>query len=250
MSATGRWARRRPIAATVSRLEGSAHCRSSRPITSGLSSASSSARSVRASRARNRRPESLLTVIGPRSPAPCADSSAAMAVRRGSSDDRSHPSALAITPNGRDPSSSSAWARATAQPRLRARSSASASKRVLPMPASPSSIRIARWPEAARSIARSSSLTSASRPYRPWADAVAAMARCYRSGWCRDRRQPVSLRPVPRTATSANWRTCTSRAAARSPYRKKSPLPPLPRWGRPASHATCWAAAALSGLTL
>ena len=120
MTPTGRSVRRRPSAPSVSRLDGSAHCRSSRPITRGPASASSSTRSVKASTTRNRRPGSLVTVIGPWSPAAGAASSPAMAARRGSGDDRVHPKAAASTPNGRVRSSSSARPAATCMPRPRA----------------------------------------------------------------------------------------------------------------------------------
>ena len=49
MRPTGRYSARRPSAASVSRLDESAHCRSSTPITSGPASASSSTRSASAS---------------------------------------------------------------------------------------------------------------------------------------------------------------------------------------------------------
>jgi hypothetical protein len=65
----------------------------------GRSTVSSSARSVIASTAWNRRPGSLLTVIGLPSP-PRVLSRAAMAERRGSADGLAHASASAMTPNG------------------------------------------------------------------------------------------------------------------------------------------------------
>ena len=68
MIATGRPSSRAASAPSVTRLDGSAQCRSSAPSTSGPSSASSSARSANASTARNCRPGSLVTVTGPRSP--------------------------------------------------------------------------------------------------------------------------------------------------------------------------------------
>ena len=61
-----------------------------------------------------------------------------MAARRGSGEDLAHPNASAITPNGRVRSSSSARPAATCMPRRRASSSAASSRRVLPMPGSPS----------------------------------------------------------------------------------------------------------------
>jgi len=65
-TATGTSARRPPRVPIVSRLDGSAHCRSSRPATSGPARASCSIRSPKASTAWNWRPGSLLTVSGPR----------------------------------------------------------------------------------------------------------------------------------------------------------------------------------------
>ena len=53
MIPTGRPARRRAIAASVSRLDGSAHCRSSAPTTTGPDSARASTRSPNASTTRN-----------------------------------------------------------------------------------------------------------------------------------------------------------------------------------------------------
>jgi hypothetical protein len=156
MSATGRSARRRPSVASVSRLEGSAHCRSSRPTTRGRSRASASTRSTKASTAWNCSPGSLLTVIGPWSPARMARR-AAMAARRGSGDDRTHPRASARRPNGRVRSSSSARPAATLRLRARACSSASASRRVLPMPASPSTSMLADPPEPPGPVPRQAS---------------------------------------------------------------------------------------------
>ena len=69
MIAAGRPSSRAASAPRVTRLDGSAQCRSSAPITSGPSSASSSARSANASTARNCRPGSLVTVTGPVPPA-------------------------------------------------------------------------------------------------------------------------------------------------------------------------------------
>ena len=163
MRATGRYSARRPSAASVSRLDASAHCRSSTPITSGPASASSSTRSASASTTRNRRPGSLVTVIGLRSPVP-PDSSSPMAARRGSVADLVQPNTPVIRPNGRMPSSSSARPAATCMPRRRASSSAASSSRVLPMPASPSMSTTARRPDSTRSSASPSTAISASRP--------------------------------------------------------------------------------------
>lgn len=58
--------------------------------------------------------------------------------------------------------------------------SVSASRRVLPMPASPSARTTARRPAAARFRARLSTPVSASRPRRPGIGAVAAMGGWYR----------------------------------------------------------------------
>jgi hypothetical protein len=163
MRATGRYSARRPSAASVSRLDASAHCRSSTPITSGPASASSSTRSASASTTRNRRPGSLVTVIGLRSPVPPASSSP-MAARRGSVADLVQPNTPVIRPNGRMPSSSSDRPAATCMPRRRASSSATFSSRVLPMPASPSMRTTARRPDSTRSSASVSTAISASRP--------------------------------------------------------------------------------------
>ena len=163
MRATGRYSARRPSAASVSRLDASAHCRSSTPITSGPASASSSTRSASASTTRNRRPGSLVTVIGLRSPVPPASSSP-MAARRGSVADLVQPNTPVIRPNGRMPSSSSDRPAATCMPRRRASSSAAPSSRVLPMPASPSMRTTARRPDSTRSSASASTAISASRP--------------------------------------------------------------------------------------
>ncbi len=163
MRATGRYSARRPSAASVSRLDASAHCRSSTPITSGPASASSSTRSASASTTRNRRPGSLVTVIGFRSPA-APDSNSPMAARRGSGAVLVQPNTPVIRPNGRMPSSSSARPAATCMPRRRASSSAASSRRVLPMPASPSMSTTARRPDSARSSASRRTAISASRP--------------------------------------------------------------------------------------
>ena len=148
--ATGRYARRR-TSAPVSRLDGSAHCRSSAPITSGPDSAASSARSANASTARNRSPGSLVTVIGPRSPPPRPPAGSAIATRRASGDEGAHRTRW---PPGRTAASapgSTAQPAATCMPRPRALASASSSSRVLPIPGSPSISTTADWPDAARS---------------------------------------------------------------------------------------------------
>ena len=176
MIATGRPSSRAASAPRVTRLDGSAQCRSSAPITSGPSSASSSARSANASTARNCRPGSLVTVTGARSPRPSKSprspwspraSSSPIAARRGSGADLVQPNIPATSPNGRVRSSSAVPAAATRRPRLRAFSSASWSSRVLPMPASPSISTTARRPAAARSMASSRTAVSVSRPRIP-----------------------------------------------------------------------------------
>jgi hypothetical protein len=179
MKPTGRSARRRTSAPTVSRLDGSAHCRSSRPSTTGPASAISSTKSVNASTTRNRSPGSLVTVIGPSSPSAESAKSAAMAARCGSGDDRAHPSVAASTPNGRVRSSSSARPAATRMPRLAASSSAFASRRVLPIPASPSTSTIAGPPAATRSRASPMAWISASRPQILGTGASVPMTGCY-----------------------------------------------------------------------
>ena len=173
MIAAGRPSSRAASAPRVTRLDGSAQCRSSAPITSGPSSASSSARSANASTTRNCRPGSLVTVTGPqwlqwpqspRSPPSPRASSSPIAARRGSGADLVQPNIPATSPNGRACSSSAARAAATRRPRHRAFSSASWSRSVLPMPASPSISTTARRPAAARSTASSRIAVSASRP--------------------------------------------------------------------------------------
>jgi hypothetical protein len=165
--------------ASVSRLDGSAHCRSSTPITSGPDSASSSARSAKASTVRNCSPGSLVTVIGPWLPPPWVASTAEMAARRGSGDVEEHPNAAATRPNGRVRSSCSARPAITCMPRARASPSASWSRRVLPIPASPSMSTIADAPEATRSRASARARVSDSRPSVRDAGADMPMSRCY-----------------------------------------------------------------------
>ena len=179
MRATGRYTWRRLSAASVSRLDGSAHCRSSTPIINGPDSASSSARSAKASTARNRSPGSLVTVIRPRAWSPPAASSPAIAARRGSGDERAHSNARATRPNGLVCSSSSARPSATCMPRPRASASASASSRVLPIPASPSISTTAGWPDAARSRASLRTAISAARPRMRSAGATVLTTGCY-----------------------------------------------------------------------
>ena len=178
-SASGTSARRVARVPRVSRLAGSAHCRSSRPTTSGPSRASDSIRSTKASTAWNWRPGSLVTVSGPRLSRWVA-SSPAIARRRGSRDEPVQAKVSARTPKGRVRSSS--WARppTTWRPRDRASSYPSASSRDLPTPASPSTITVVRWPEATRSNASPSARSSTSRPRRRGVGASVAMCRpCY-----------------------------------------------------------------------
>ena len=97
---------------SVSRLDGSAHCRSSTPITNGRCRTRVSTRSLNASTARKRSPGSLLMVIGPASPCSCVASNAAILARAGSdAAARTQPNASAMTPNGRVCSISLAVAR-------------------------------------------------------------------------------------------------------------------------------------------
>jgi hypothetical protein len=179
-SATGLPVSRRASAPRVSRLEGSAHWRSSRPSTSGPRRASASTSSRKASTAWNCRPGSLLTVATPRSPSWVA-SRAAMAARRGSGDDREQPRLSASRPKGRLRSRS--WPRpaTTSRPRSRAASSASASRRDLPIPASPSTTTMAGRPPAARPRASTSVRSSTARPRRGEVGASVAMRPCYAS---------------------------------------------------------------------
>jgi hypothetical protein len=163
---SGRSAGSRINAASASRLGVSAHCRSSRPSSSGSSSASSSMKSVNASTTRNCRPGSLLTVIGAWLAPSRGASRPAIVARRESPDPGSQPSARASRPNGRLCSSSSARPSATCMPRRRASSHTSASSRLLPIPASPSRTTVAvRW-AAAASSARPRSAVSSWRPSR------------------------------------------------------------------------------------
>ena len=105
--ATGRWVRRRLQAPRVIRLEGSAHWRSSIPITTGPRMASVSTRSTKASTTRNCSPGSLVTVTGPPSELTCELRSRPTFASSGSADDSRQPRASATTPNGRVRSSSS-----------------------------------------------------------------------------------------------------------------------------------------------
>ncbi len=164
MRATGSAGAVRARAPKVTRLAGSAHCRSSRPRTRGRSSASDSTRSHSASTTRNWSPGSLLTVTGPGTRLSWAEMTFAIAARRSSAESRVQARAAAMTPNGRPCSISSAFAVATWQSRSAAVRSASVIRRVFPIPASPSITTTESRPDMARSTAERSSPISPSRP--------------------------------------------------------------------------------------
>ena len=136
-SATGNEATRRTSVASVSRLDGSAHCRSSTPSSVGPDNADCSIRSTISSITRNCSPGSLLTVTGEWLRSSLV-SRAAMWARRGSVEAAAHESSRTISPNGRLSSSSSPRPTNTPIRRRRASSSTCANSRLLPTPASPS----------------------------------------------------------------------------------------------------------------
>jgi hypothetical protein len=237
---TGRSARRRPIAASVTKLDGSAHCRSSAPTTTGPDRARASTRSPNASTTRNCSPGSLVTVTGasPLRP-PGADNSPAIAARRGSAEPGTQPKAPASRPNGRARSSSSARPAATCMPRAAASASACSSRRVLPIPASPSTSTIARPPRATRSRASRRTLVSVSRPRSRGASAGMPIS-------------PMLLRPGKRPSRACvrcsrpgSW--AGARRSGRLIQRSQKPeiCPPVAGRGsgpssRPACHPSGW----------
>jgi hypothetical protein len=143
MIAAGRPSSRVARAPSVTRLDGSAQCRSSAPSTSGPSSASSSARSANASTARNCGPGSLVTGTGLRGPPSPMASSSPIAARRGSSADLVQPTSrrparTAGSAPARPPGPPPPAGRGRAPPSVRPRAAASCRCRPRHRPA--------RWP--------------------------------------------------------------------------------------------------------
>ena len=102
--------------------------------------------------------------------APWPASSAPIAARRGSDDRRFRSSAAATTPNGRVRSKGWAWPQNTAMSRERASSTMLCTRRVLPMPASPSMASADACPSLSWRTAAAARASSASRPTSPSAE--------------------------------------------------------------------------------
>src|SRR6516165_5689385 len=140
-----------------------------------------------------------------------------MAARLGSADDALHSNAPASTPKGRFRSSSSARPAATSMPRARAFSSPFSSRRVLPIPASPSIRATASRPEAARSRTSLRTWTSASRPWMRGPGASVPMTRMLlrpqNEHTSHRARSPPAKQTARRAITSYRYGVVTSGAA-------------------------------------
>ena len=114
----------------------------------------------------------VLDVASGRAGAPARSpaSSAPIAALRGSGDRRLRSSAAATTPNGRVRSKGWAWPLNTARPRERASSTMLCTRRVLPMPASPSIASTDARPSLSWRTAAAARASSASRPTSPSAE--------------------------------------------------------------------------------
>ena len=126
----------------ANRLALSAQWRSSATSSTGRSAHNVSTRSTISSTTRYWMSPAAAAGAAASSPA----SRAAMAALRGSGDRRLRPSAAETRPNGRVRSKGCAWPENTAAPRERASSTMRCTRRVLPMPASPSIVEHRRPP--------------------------------------------------------------------------------------------------------
>jgi hypothetical protein len=149
----------------------SAHWMSSRATTTGPSEHKSSTRASMSSTRRNSDPALASVSAAPKS-------RREISARRGSVEDRVMPRQSATTPKGRRLSNSSAWARNTLMPRPRAWSRPASRRRVLPIPASPSTTITRPWPEAAEASASPIRSSSSRRPTSGMSARVLTTQKC------------------------------------------------------------------------